>query len=396
MEPHDKRTVLVANPACDVYGSDLQMVETVRGLLGAGWRVVVASPSDGPLAARLSELGAELRLVEYPVLKRADATLAGLAGLARRAALAMPRMCRLIAAVDPDVVYVNTVTIPWWLVAARASRRRTVCHVHEADTSEPRAVRTAMIAPLRMAHRVVVNSRVTFDNACQVVPSLRSRTTLVYNGIEPPQVPPLPVEAERDRHRLVVVGRISPRKAPHVALEAVAILRERGHDVSVEVCGTPVPNQQAYADTLVERARHPDLVGTVDFGGYTDPIWSALERSDIFVATSTGESFGNAVVEAQLAMRPVVATAVVGHLETVVDGRTGLLTPVHDASSLADAVERLIKEPGLADCLARNGRTEALRRFTSDRYRREMVAVLAGAAPTRQDTPVRQPSGARQ
>ena len=137
MGPDGRPLVLIANPTFDRYGSDLQMLESVRALRTAGWRVVVTSPQAGPLAARLEELGAETLLVAYPIVRRADTTPAGAARLAMAGAAALPRLRRLIREVAPDVVYVNTVTLPWWLVAARLARVPALCHVHEAEPERP-------------------------------------------------------------------------------------------------------------------------------------------------------------------------------------------------------------------------------------------------------------------
>ena len=60
-------TVLIANPSPDVYGSDLQMLESITALVEAGSRVVVALPSDGPLVAMITERGAEVDFVDFPV-----------------------------------------------------------------------------------------------------------------------------------------------------------------------------------------------------------------------------------------------------------------------------------------------------------------------------------------
>ena len=180
------------------------------------------------------------------------------------------------------------------------------------------------------------------------------------------------------------MSRLSPRKAPHVALEATARLRAAGRDLSIELCGTPVPGKEAYAEELAARAREPDLAGAVDLTGYTSPLWPVLARADVFVAPSLGESFGNAVVESQLALRPVVATAVGGHLETVLDDRTGLLVPAGDPVALAEAVARLLDEPAMADRLAQAARARALELFTSERYGSTVVTLveeLAAAHP---------------
>jgi glycosyltransferase involved in cell wall biosynthesis len=176
------------------------------------------------------------------------------------------------------------------------------------------------------------------------------------------------------------VGRLSPRKGPDVVLEALALLLAQQRQVQLELCGTPAPGQEAFSESLAARAGEPDLAGAVTFTGYRSPIWGALESADIFVAPARAEPFGNAVVEGQLARRPVIATAHQGHLETVTDGVTGLHVPVDDPAALAAAIARLIDDPALADRLADAGYANARASFTSQRYRAEIADVLESSA----------------
>ncbi len=372
------RTVLVANPSFDVYGADLQMLESVRALTDAGWRVVVTASAPGPLQPRLEQAGASTTVVDVPVLRRADATPSGVARLGLRAAAALPRMRRTIRSVGADLVYVNTVTVPWWLAAARSSRTPSVCHVHEAEPGVRAVVRRGLTAPLQLADAVLVNSRSAREVMCETNPRLRSRTHLIYNGVRgPADLPSLP-DLGGDRLRLVTVGRISALKATLDALEVAALLVARGHDVSLEVCGSAVPGQGDYIALVERRAAEPDLAGRVTLSGYQSPVWPALERNHVFLATSTSETLGNAVLEAQLALRPVVATAVGGHLETVLEEQTGLLCPVGDPAAMADQVTRLVEDPALARDLAERGRARALVEFSPERYAHEVVAALDG------------------
>ncbi len=368
-------TLLIATPSCDVYGSDLQMLETVRAARDASWRVVVTSPADGPLADRLAGLGAELTLLPAPVLRRADASPTGVARLAAAAARALPGMVRLLRTTRPDVVLVNTITLPLWPVAVRLTGHRLVVHVHEAEDRDPRPVRRAMALPLRAAHVVMMNSRTTLESICGVTPALRRRSVVVHNGVEPPSAPVRPPVRARPR-RLVVVGRLTRRKGCDVALEATATLLARGHDVVLELAGTAAPGGEEFRDDLVERASRPDLDGRVELSGYASPVWPVLDRADVVLAPSLGESFGNAVVEAQLAGRPVVASSVQGHLETVVHEETGLLVQPGDPDALAAGVARLLDDEGLADAVAQRGREVALVSFTAERYRVEVVRLL--------------------
>ena len=232
---------------------------------------------------------------------------------------------------------------------------------------------------------VILISESTRQAMIEADPGLDAKGRLIYNGVPTPPEEPTP-SSRRDPLRLVVVGRLSPRKAPHLALEAAARLREQGLAVEIELAGSAFAGYEWYVEQLRQRAARPDLAGAVTFSGYCAPIWPVLARADIVVAPSLREPFGNAVVEAQLALRPVVATAALGHLESITDGETGLLVPAEDVEALAKAIRQLIEDPELAASLASNGRRSALQRFTIDRYRREVAALVdevTSTAPAR-------------
>lgn len=369
------RTVLIVNPSADVYGADLQMLETVVALVEDGRRVVVALPADGPLVRRLHDVGAEIYYLDYPVLSKGRAKAGALPHLLLHGASALVRGVKFLRFLQPSLLLVNTITLPWWLLAGRLAGVPTVGYLHEAETESRRLVRRALIAPLRLSQAVIVISRAAFSAMEDVEPSLADRAHLIYNGV--PQ-PPDDI-ALADPHvpsRFVVVGRLSPRKAPVVALEALAVLVSRGIDARLEVAGSTFAGYEWYEDQLRERAARPDLAGRVTFSGYCSPIWPVLARNDYVLAPSLREPFGNAVVEAQLARRPVVAAASQGHLESVTDDETGLLVEPGDVEQMAEAMLRLIREPSTASRLAEHARSEAVRRFSVARYRREVVQLI--------------------
>jgi glycosyltransferase involved in cell wall biosynthesis len=178
------------------------------------------------------------------------------------------------------------------------------------------------------------------------------RTVPMADSFRPPALP----------YRLLVVGTISPRNATDVALETTALLRRTGRHVVLEVCGAPGPGNEDYFSALCDRAERADLAGAVTFSGHRAPIWPVLARADALLAPSLGESFGDAVVEGQLARRPVVVTAVQGHLETVEHGVSGLLVPVRDPAATAAAVVRLMDKPRAARQMAFLGMRRAEQR----------------------------------
>ena len=94
-----------------------------------------------------------------------------------------------------------------------------------------------------------------------------------------------------------------------------------------------------------------------------------------------------ALMEAMAAGVPVVSTRVSGIPELIRDRRTGLLAPQKDAAALAEALERLRRDPDLASRLGASGRAHVLQRFnlleSAARLRSHLLAAAEGRAPPR-------------
>ena len=381
-------TVLVAHPSPDLYGSDRQLLETIRALTDAGHRVNAALPDDGPLLAELEALGARAAIVPFTVLRKSLLSPRGLLGLAARSGGEISRLRALIKANDADLVLVNTVTLPWWAPAGRAAGVPVLAHVHEAEDTQNLLVRAGLNAPLLAASRVVVNSQAAHDTLVQAQPLLARRTQVVHNGVPAPEAPPRPLRERLPQasFRIAMVARLSPRKGVDVALDALGHLRADGLNATLQVCGSVFPGYEWYEEELRERAAQPDLAGHVELLGYVHPTWPVLYDADAVIVPSRVEPFGNTAVEAMHAERPLAASRVQGLAEVVTDGVTGLLVEPGSPRALADALLSLAADPGRARALARTARREAAERFGVERYRRAMAEVvddlLAGSAST--------------
>jgi glycosyltransferase involved in cell wall biosynthesis len=295
-----------------------------------------------------------------------------------RSAIAEARLLRRGRA---DVLYVNTVTIPWWLVAGRLARVPAVLHVHEAEDDQGRLVATALNAPALLARTVLANSAAAARTMTRAVPRLEPRVTVVHNGVAAPPEAPRPREhVDGQPWQLALVGRLSPRKGTDVALEAVGQLVDRGHDVRLAVCGSVFPGYEWFEDELRARAGRPDLDGRVELRGYVAPTWPALAEADVVLVPSRTEPFGNTAVEAMLARRPVVASRVQGLAEVVTHERTGLLVEPGDPTVLAAAIERLLLDGTLRTQLADDAHREAHERFGVERYDSRVRELVRGVA----------------
>ncbi len=94
--------------------------------------------------------------------------------------------------------------------------------------------------------------------------------------------------------------------------------------------------------------------------GYRADVAAVLAAADVFVLPSQFEGLPMSVIEAMLTGLPVVATAISGPREQVVDGDTGLLVPPGDIAALAAALRQLVQDGAARARMGAAGRARAV------------------------------------
>ncbi|HEX3430573.1 MAG TPA: glycosyltransferase [Rhizomicrobium sp.] len=177
--------------------------------------------------------------------------------------------------------------------------------------------------------------------------------------------------------RLCALGRLHEKKGFGMLIDAVAQLVARGID-----CGCTIAGEGPERGDLEARIARAGLNSRVALPGWTDRVADFLSPADVFVLPSFQEDFPLAVLDAMASGMPIVASAIDGPRDFLVDGRTALLVPPNDSPALANAIARLIKNDSLRESLGRATRHEAEQHYSfsaiGQRLTRALEAVLAG------------------
>ncbi len=266
-------------------------------------------------------------------------------------------LTRLLRRLRPRVVHVTDVW-PQALVAARLARVPRLLVTHHTPEL-PRSDNLAGRAWQRLGW--AARPEVIYTSEAD-----RER-----DGREPSHVVPLGIALERfaaaepalrkDGPVVGNVARLAPQKDHATLLEAARLLG----DVRFVIVGD--------GELREELERRADGL-PVELTGARDDVPELLASFDVFAFPSLFEGLCLAVIEAQAAGVPVVATPVGGIRETVVDGETGLLVPTRDPAALAAAIRRLLDEPDLARRLAAEARRRVRERYSEQR----MVELTLG------------------
>jgi glycosyltransferase involved in cell wall biosynthesis len=196
------------------------------------------------------------------------------------------------------------------------------------------------------------------------------------DGRRPSVVLPLGVDLERfasgrpvlDGTIVGNVARLAEQKGHRTLLEAVPAVLERHPGVRFAIAGEGELREE------LERLAEPLENHVVMLGNRAD-VPDLLASFAVFAFPSRYEGLCLAVIEAQAAGVPVVATPVGGIRETVVDGETGYLVPVGDAGALAERICFCLEHPGEAGEVAAEGRRRVRERHSEERMVTETLAL---------------------
>ena len=192
--------------------------------------------------------------------------------------------------------------------------------------------------------------------------------------------------------RILAVGRLVEKKAPHLTIEAFARVGEQFPDAELDLVGEgPLRDR---CTTLIHDLKVADRVrmhGARPHQFVTD----LMQRASLFVQHSVTGQDGDteglpvAILEAMSAALPVVSTRHSGIPEAVEEGVTGLLVDEHDVSGMTDAMAQLLGDAARATEMGTAGRQRVIRRFTQEQAGDRLRGILGlrrfSAAPALAD-----------
>jgi glycosyltransferase involved in cell wall biosynthesis len=263
-------------------------------------------------------------------------------------------------------------------------------HQGAKDTSPPQRIQAELSIALRCDRVVATCSDEVFELVR--LGADRQRISVVPCGVDVARFTPDGEREERHagRHRLVAACRLVERKGIGDIVAALAQL----DDAELHVAGGPdAADLETDPEARRLRALAADagvedrlvLRGRVD----RDAMPALLRSADAVVCAPWYEPFGIVPLEAMACGVPVVASAVGGQIDSVVDGVTGVHVPPRDPAALAGAVRDLLDHPERCADLGRAGAARARRRFTHARVAAATREVYADVVRGRAASPPR-------
>ena len=205
-----------------------------------------------------------------------------------------------------------------------------------------------------------------------------ARTIAIPNGVR--LQPFADAEAQPFAQRIpgiVMVARFSRQKDHATLLRAVALLRERGLAPPLLFAGG---GKDLHRRPLEKLADELGIAAQVQFLGVVRDVPQRLIAHQLCVLSTHYEGMPLALLEGMAAGCAVVGSAVPGVREVLDDGVDGLLVAEADAPALADALERVLRDPPFGARLAAAARRAAAEKYSRERMNRRYEELFLSLA----------------
>jgi glycosyltransferase involved in cell wall biosynthesis len=364
------KIVLVANTDWYLYNFRLSLAQT---LLGQGYEVLLVSPS-GKYAPLLEEAG--FRWLAWEVGRQSMAPWKELP--------AILSLYHIYRREQPDLVHHFTVkpvlygALAAWLAgkAAVVNSITGLGYVFLGQETKARFLRHLV----KMFYRQVLNrphSGVIFENTNDrqffIDQGLvaESQTWLIEGvGVDAERFHPSP-EPE-GQPVIVLPARLLWDKGVNELVEAARLLRPRVKARFVLVGEPDKGNPASVTESDIQKWVKE---GVVEWWGWCNDMREVYAACHIVTLPSYGEGIPTTLLEAAASGRPVVATAVPGCQDVVVDGLNGYKVPVRDGHALAEALAKLVEDPALRVKMGAAGRQLVLEKYTSPQINAQNLNV---------------------
>ncbi|HEU5102196.1 MAG TPA: glycosyltransferase [Roseiflexaceae bacterium] len=352
------RTVFHFTDTTGFGGAEQAMLHLLAGTDRQRWHPVLLyhpSPGIAPLLERAHQINVELRPV--PALPL------GLVG-----ALRIPQFASALRARRPDVFHAHLtwpLACKYGLVAASLACVPAVIATVQLFMNLPydrstrlqqRLIASRVDAYVAVSCHVARQLRQTFHiprhkvkvihNAVPLTPYLHGASTAGASLADDSNLP-----------SVLTVARLDEQKGLDYLLAAAALIPDARFFVAGD--GPERARLEAYARAL-------GLDDRVAFLGYRSDIPDLLSNCDLFVLPSLFEGLPLSILEAMVAGKPVITSAIGGTDEVVIHEQTGLLVPPGEPIALARAIRAILDNPPLGARLAQAGQARVRQQFAAE------------------------------
>ena len=370
------KRILYLHAGAEMYGADKVLLELIKGLDRQEFEAHVILPNDGVLVEALRQVGAQVSVLDYPILRRKYFNPKGIADYIRSYNFYAKQIALYAREHNIDMVHNNTAAVLEGIYLKRKLKLPLIWHVHEIIV-KPKAISDFINMLMgRYADKIVTVSQAVANHIKQSPFIKDSQVEVIYNGVDNAVYYPMDASSIREKFDIAqdalvigMIGRVNAIKGQNDFIEAVEPLLEKNEKVVAFLAGGVFPGEEWRLEELDKRIASSSVVSQIHRIDYYDKTSELYNMFDIFVLPSIKpDSLPTVVLEAMACSKPVVGYNNGGIAEMVVDDKSGYLVKPNRPQELSNAISLLLDSSEKREKFGRVGYQRQKELFSLESY----------------------------
>ena len=364
-----KRILFISHSHLLSGGAELSLLEIVTYFHDQKYKVKVVLPAKGEFSSRLSKLKIPFYIASYGW----SAAARGERKETRKSleiynADSMIQAYTIMQSYKPNVVFTNTIVVPWYGYVAKALNIPHVLLISETyDTMSNLRLLPGDSEYFNQVKSttdfIFYNSHFTRSTYGDIFRDIDNEILYPVVSIRPSDLSLLDTHASITGGplKIIVFGSIALHKNQMGALEALLILVKQGVEAHLTILGAT--GSEKYLKRLKEFISSNKLTNNVVFLPHSTNPFGVISDHSIVLVPSLCETFGRVTVEGQLLGRVVIGSRAGGTAELIDDHKTGLLYTLGNPTELAEKIKWTLTNPLEAEAIAKLAQEQAIKEF---------------------------------
>jgi len=370
------KRILYLHAGAEMYGADKVLLELIKGLDSKEFEAHVILPNDGVLVEALRQVGAQVSVLDYPILRRKYFNPKGIADYIRSYNFYAKQIALYARQHSIDMVHNNTAAVLEGIYLKRKLKLPLIWHVHEIIV-KPKAISDFINMLMgRYADKIVTVSQAVANHIKQSPFIKDSQVEVIYNGVDNAVYYPMDASSIREKFDIAqdalvigMIGRVNAIKGQNDFIEAVEPLLEKNKKAVAFLAGGVFPGEEWRLEELDKRIASSSVVSQIHRIDYYDKTSELYNMFDIFVLPSIKpDSLPTVVLEAMACSKPVVGYNNGGIAEMVVDDKSGCLVKPNRPQELSNAISLLLDSSEKREKFGRVGYQRQKELFSLESY----------------------------
>jgi len=347
------KRILYLHAGAEMYGADKVLLELIKGLNPQEFEAHVILPNDGVLVEALRQVGAQVSVLDYPILRRKYFNPKGIVEYLKSYRRYSQKIAQYVRENGIDLVHNNTTAVLEGIYLKRKVKLPLIWHVHEIIV-KPKAISDFINFLMgRYADKIVTVSQAVASHVNQSPFIKEGQIQVIYNGVDNAVYHPMQASAVREKFgipedALVIgmVGRVNAWKGQGDFLEAVTPILEHNPNAIAFLAGSAFAGEEWRVEELESKIAKSSVVSQIKRIDYYEHTTELYNMFDIFVLPSTNpDPLPTVVLEAMGCGKPVVGYRHGGVCEMVKEGENGLLATPNQPAQLSKVIQELVENP---------------------------------------------------